>query len=139
MLNNLTVTGNLTQDPEAKKDGTIATFTLAVSTGKDDTLFLSCVAFEKSAEVILKKLIKGDRIVVSGKLVQNNYTNKDGVKKSSISCVVNTIEFIKLNKVEHEEPVVKSKEEPVVESEDEPTYEELVNELMNNNPKKEVG
>ena len=86
-LNQCTFLGRLTREPDiryaAETQMPIARFTLAVGRGtkkenEADADFITCVAFDKRAEFVERYLGKGIRIVVSGRLQNNNYTDKDG-------------------------------------------------------------
>jgi single-strand DNA-binding protein len=46
-----------------------------------DTQWHNLVAFGKVAEIAEKYLDKGNEVVLEGKLVNRNYTDKDGVKR----------------------------------------------------------
>lgn len=84
--------GNLTGDPELRftRDGKgVATFTVASTPRRwdrqsnewvdGDALFLRCSVWDKQAEHVVESLKKGDRVMVSGVLVQRTY-EKDGTK-----------------------------------------------------------
>jgi single-strand DNA-binding protein len=91
----LTITGNLTADPDLRYTGTgtpVAAFTVAASrrvydqaTGqwKDgDTLFLRCSAWRQLAEHIAESLTKGTRVMVTGRLRQREYETSEGDKRT---------------------------------------------------------
>ena len=86
-LNQCTFLGRLTREPDIRyateTQMPIARFTLAVGRGtkkenEAEADFITCVAFDKRAEFVERYLGKGIRIVVSGRLQNNNYTDKDG-------------------------------------------------------------
>lgn len=52
------------------------------------TLFIACVAFGKTADVITRYVSKGDPLLVEGSLEPNEYTDKDGVERSTIQLTV---------------------------------------------------
>ncbi len=91
----ITVTGNLTADPELRFTTAgvpVAAFTVAASRRvydaesgqwKDgDTLFLRCSAWRQLAEHIAESLFKGMRAVVAGRLRQRDYETTDGQKRT---------------------------------------------------------
>ena len=91
--------GRMTRDPETKytrDNKMISSFTLAVSCGKEkeDTLFIDCSTFEKTAEVVQKYTVKGKQVCVTGRLKQDNWVDKDGNKKSKIKLNVSTVELL---------------------------------------------
>ena len=90
--------GRLTKDPDisTSQNGTqIARYTIAIDRiGKDQGAdFISCVAFNKSAEFAEKYLKKGTRIAVEGAIRTGSYTNKDGQKVYTTDVIVNRQEF----------------------------------------------
>ena len=96
--------GRLTRDPEVRYSQTdsnmaIARFSLAVDRrykkqGDEVTAdFFNCTAFGKQGEFVEKYLKKGTKIVVIGRIQNDNYTNKDGQKVYSVQIMVEEIEF----------------------------------------------
>lgn len=70
---------------------TVATskhWTAASGEKREDTLFIRCSAFGKTAEGIRKWLTKGTEVFVEGYLKNNEYTSKSGEQKTSIELVV---------------------------------------------------
>lgn len=99
-MNNITIHGRLTRDPELKeystKDetGKMAKFSVAVDRRfGDETDFFDCIAFGKLAEVIDKFFSKGREIVVSGSMECNPYTAKDGTKRYPWQLRVDSFDF----------------------------------------------
>lgn len=95
--------GRLTRDPEVRysqgaSQTAVARFTIAVDRrfkreGEPDADFLDCTAFGKQAEFIERYLRKGVKVVVCGRVQNNNYTNKDGQMVYSVRIMVEEIEF----------------------------------------------
>jgi single-strand DNA-binding protein len=90
--------GRLTKDPDISisQNGTqIARYTIAIDRiGKDQGAdFISCVAFNKSAEFADKYLKKGTKIAIEGAIRTGSYTNKDGQKVYTTDVIVNRQEF----------------------------------------------
>lgn len=90
--------GRLTKDPDisTSQSGTqIARYTIAIDRfGKDQGAdFISCVAFNKSAEFADKYLKKGTKIAIEGSIRTGSYTNKDGQKVYTTDVIVNRQEF----------------------------------------------
>lgn len=102
-LNQCTFLGRLTRDPEIRYSTgadqiPIARFTLAVDRwkkkdGESEADFFPCVAFDKKAEFAEKYLYCGIRVLVSGSMKNNNYTNKDGEKVYGMELQASHIEF----------------------------------------------
>jgi single-strand DNA-binding protein len=99
-LNHVLLSGRLTADPEPFKDGKVARFSIAVNRSirddsdgswREEVSFFSCAAFNGIATRVLSKLVRGDKVVIVGRLDQSRY-EKDGEKRSSVSVLVNQIE-----------------------------------------------
>lgn len=87
MINNTTLVGRLTKDPEVRYTGSgnaVTSFTIAAdrpfknSQGDRDTDFINCVAWRKTAEVISQWASKGMLIGVTGRIQTRNYENNEG-------------------------------------------------------------
>lgn len=87
MINNITLMGRLTRDPELKTttNGTSLTnFCIAVDRnyqskgGEKQTDFINCVAWRQTAEFITRYFGQGDMIAVTGELQTRKYEDKDG-------------------------------------------------------------
>jgi single-strand DNA-binding protein len=106
--------GRLVRDPEVRvstggNPTTISKFTLAVDRkfkrdGQPDADFFSCVSFGKQAEFVEKYLHKGTKVLISGRLENNDYTNRDGQKVYSVQISVEEIEFAESKKAAEEQP-----------------------------------
>ena len=103
-MNKAILMGRLTRDPEVRysqpdSNMAIARFSLAVDRRykkQGDTVtadFFNCTAFGKQGEFVEKYLKKGTKIVVTGRIQNDNYTNKDGQKVYSVQIMVEEIEF----------------------------------------------
>ena len=110
-MNNLTINGNLVRDMEIKdvKGLLIGEFTIAnnqrVGKDKDETTFLKCTLFGSRVEALEKFLVKGAKVLVTGRLSIANVQAEDGYK-TFVSCIVNELEIEKF--VEPEEQPKKS-------------------------------
>lgn len=103
-MNKAILMGRLTRDPEVRYSQSdssmaIARFSLAVDRrykkqGDETTAdFFNCTAFGKQGEFVEKYLKKGTKIVVTGRIQNDNYTNKEGQKVYSVQIMVEEIEF----------------------------------------------
>ena len=101
-MNKAILMGRLTRDPEVRYTEAqlaIARFSLAVDRkfkkqGDEVTAdFFNCTAFGKQAEFVEKYLKKGIKVVVIGRIQNDNYTNKDGQKVYSVQVIVEEMEF----------------------------------------------
>ena len=102
-MNKCILMGNLTRDPEIRYSQgenslAIARFSLAVNRrfsrdGEEDTDFFNCTAFGKQAEFVEKYFSKGSRMLLSGRVQNDNYTNNNGEKVYSVQIIAEEIEF----------------------------------------------
>lgn len=102
-MNMTILLGNVTRDPEIRytqgeNSFAMAHFDLAVNRpfakeGEPNADFFHCVAFRKQAEVVEKYFRQGSRMLLVGRMQNNNYTNKNGEKVYSYQVVVEKIEF----------------------------------------------
>ena len=103
-MNKVILMGRLTRDPEVRysqgdSQMAIARFSLAVDRRfkrQGDTVtadFFNCTAFGKQGEFVEKYLKQGTKIVVAGRIQNDNYTNKEGQKVYSVQIIVEEIEF----------------------------------------------
>jgi single-strand DNA-binding protein len=100
------VAGNITRDPEMRTTGSgsqVCSFAIAVnrsfkdSSGnqQDQVSYLDCVAWGKSAEIICQYVHKGSALLVSGRLEQRSWEDKNsGQKRSRTEIVVEDFSFI---------------------------------------------
>ena len=105
MLNSVALMGRLTADPELKStsnDKNYARFTLAVSRGDKDnnTDFINCVAWNKTAEFISKYFSKGKLIALEGNIQTGSYQDKEGNKRKSFEVVAHRAHFVESKKKE---------------------------------------
>lgn len=109
-MNHLILMGRLVKDPDvnyANSGTTIGRFTIAVDRrfkreGQPEADFFNCTTFGKQAEFVEKYLKKGTKILLSGELQNNNYTDKDGVAHYSVNVIVNEIEFAESKRAQTE-------------------------------------
>lgn len=101
-MNEVIMMGRLTKDPDVRYGGAnntcIAKFSLAVDRrfkrdGEPTADFFNCTSFGKQGEFVEKYLKKGTKIVLTGELRNDNYTNKEGQKVYGMQIVTNTVEF----------------------------------------------
>jgi len=102
-MNKVILMGRLTRDPEVRysqgaSQTAIARFSIAVDRrfkreGEPDADFFNCTAFGKQAEFIERYLHKGVKVVVCGRIQNDNYTNKEGQMVYSVRVMVDEIEF----------------------------------------------
>ena len=96
-MNNVNLIGRVTRDIELHngQNSTVCKFSLAVNRRfkKDETDFINCVAFGKTAELISKYVTKGQQFAVSGRIQTGSY-DKDGQRVYTTDVVVESFTFI---------------------------------------------
>jgi len=102
-MNKVILMGNLTRDPEIRYSQgenslAIARFSIAVNRrfsrqGDTDTDFFNCTAFGRQAEFVEKYFHKGSRMLLTGRVQNDNYTNSNGEKVYSVQVIAEEVEF----------------------------------------------
>ena len=100
----LTVVGNLTDDPELRftpSGAAVANFTVAStprifrresnSWEDGDTLYMRCSIWRQAAENVAESLVRGTRVVVTGRLKQRSYETREGEKRTVVELEVDEI------------------------------------------------
>ena len=103
-MNKVILMGRLTRDPEMRVSQgdnslNIAKFSLAVDrrfqkNGEKETDFFNCTAFGKQADFVDRYLKQGTKILLVGRIQNDNYTNKEGQKVYTTDVVVERHEFV---------------------------------------------
>ncbi len=93
-MNNITITGNLTREPELKFTSTgtpLCSFTIASNQGKDKkALFIDCDVWNDDITESVAELPKGTRITVTG-LLKQEYWEKDGEEHSRLKITAQDV------------------------------------------------
>lgn len=100
----LTIIGNLTSDPELRftpSGAAVANFTVASTPRTFDrqsnewkdgeTLFMRCSIWRDAAENVAESLVRGTRVVLSGRLKSRSYETKEGEKRTVIELEVDEV------------------------------------------------
>lgn len=105
-FNKVILMGNLTRDPETRNTPngqSVTNFSLAVNRtwkgadgqANEDVSYIDCVAWGKPGEIIAQYLGKGRAVLVSGRLDQRSWDDKEsGQKRSKIEVVVEDFNFV---------------------------------------------
>lgn len=101
-MNRVNLIGRLTKDTEILESGEnkYVRFTLAANRkfqnaeGEYDADFISCVAWNKTAELINKHFSKGSEIGIDGRIQTGNYDKEDGTKVYTTDVIVESITFV---------------------------------------------
>lgn len=101
-MNKVFITGRLTKNPEPKQTKTgVSVTTFSVASDKrasknnpePGTNFFDCVAWGSRGETISKYFVKGNPILIEGRLDYQTW-EKDGMKRSKIIIVVDDFQFM---------------------------------------------
>lgn len=98
----MTITGNLTADPELRftpSGAAVANFTVAhtprFKRGDEwedgETTFMRCSIWRDAAENVAESLHRGTRVVATGNLVSRSYETKDGEKRTVMELEVDEV------------------------------------------------
>lgn len=93
-LNTVTLSGNLTRDPELRQTASgknVCSIRLASKTFGDKTVFTDVSAWEKLAELLNDALSKGSRLVLTGRLEYREWEDSDGKKRNAHSIVAQDV------------------------------------------------
>ena len=104
-FNKVILSGNLTRDPQLSyttNQTAVVEFGLAVNrrwTGQDgskkeETCFVDCRVYGKSAENINKFCKKGNPLLIEGRLIFDSWISDDGSKHSKHHITVENFQFI---------------------------------------------
>ena len=99
------IVGNLTRDPELRSTPSgaqVCGFTVAVNrnykdasgNSQEQVSFIDCSAWGRSGELIAQYAKKGSGILVSGRIEQRSWEDKEGQKRSRFEIVVEDFNFI---------------------------------------------
>jgi single-strand DNA-binding protein len=105
-LNKVMLMGNLTRDPELRytpNNQAVANIGMAINRTwfnkqtnekQEETTFVDCEAWGRTAEVINQYLKKGRPIYIEGRLKLDQWQDKDGGNRSKLKVVVENFQFI---------------------------------------------
>ncbi len=103
-LNRVLLMGNLTRDIEVKytaNNTAVANIGLAVNRRyrsgdeyREETTFVDCEAWGRTAETMGKYLSKGRPVFIEGRLKLDEWQDKDGNRRTKLVTVVENFQFI---------------------------------------------
>ena len=103
MINNVILIGRLTKDVELRQTNSntqIVSFTLAVNRafkgqdGTQQTDFINCKVFNKTAQNIARYCGRGSSVAVQGSIQTGNYKKQDGTTVYTTDVMVNQVAFL---------------------------------------------
>jgi single-strand DNA-binding protein len=126
-FNTVVLAGHLTRDPELRytpQGAAVCDFTIAINrkfTKKDgekgeEVAFVDVTSWNRQAEIAAEYLKKGRPVLVSGRIVQDRWEDKDtGQKRSKLRVVAGSLHFLGTGSKDAEAPLAESApEEPLV-------------------------
>lgn len=101
MLNNVTLCGRLTANPELKtttNGKNVTSFSVAVdrdfkNNGEKQTDFINIVAWGNTADFVCKNFCKGKQIIIQGRIETRNFTTNNGDKRYVTEVIANNVYF----------------------------------------------
>ena len=101
-MNKIMIIGNLTRDPELRTTAAgvpVCRFCVAVNRrfvpeGDQGADFFDVVTFRKTAENCASYLVKGRKVCVVGALRINEYTDREGNRRTSVDIAADEVEFL---------------------------------------------
>lgn len=117
MINNVILVGNLTKDPELRYTPSgVATvrFTVAVKRpfGENETDFINCIAWRKTAENLANYQTKGSLVGVEGRIQTGSYEGQDGKRVYTTDVVAENIRFLGSKQKERQEEPQQTDKDP---------------------------
>ena len=104
-LNTVMLAGHLTRDPQLRslpQDKTVVSFSLAINRRfkgadgeiKEDSTFVDCEAWGRTAELVGQYLQKGSGCYVEGRLKLDAWEDKEGAKRSRLKVVADSVQVL---------------------------------------------
>lgn len=104
-VNRVTLIGRLTRDPELRytpSNMPVSEVGLAINRKwmpkngdeQEETTFVDCSVFGKSAELICQYVKKGESIYIEGRLKMDEWNDREGQKRSKLKVVVDNFQFL---------------------------------------------
>lgn len=96
-FNQVIIGGRITADVECKTTTTgksVASFTIAVNGRNNDTTFINCQAWEKTAELVANHFKKGASIMVVGSLQVRSWNDNNGNKRYATEVLVDRVYLV---------------------------------------------
>lgn len=102
MINRVVLVGRLTKEPELRttpSGSKVCQYTLAVNRnrkadGQPEADFISCVSWNKTAELMNQYLSKGALIGIEGRIQTRNYDDNSGRKVYVTEVITDSVQFL---------------------------------------------
>ena len=99
--NQVTMTGNITRDPEIRFTNTgksVTSFSIAVGRRyqvngewQEQTSFFNVSAWGQLGENVAASASKGSRVTITGRMDQREYTDKEGNKRQAVDLIADEV------------------------------------------------
>jgi single-strand DNA-binding protein len=96
-MNNVFFIGRITKTPELRHTTAgkpYCRFTLAVDRDKDSADFIPCVCWAENAENMAKYVVKGQQLLVSGKMQSGSYQDDSGNTRYTLDAFIYRVDFL---------------------------------------------
>ena len=104
-INHIVVSGNLTRDPEMRTvgaDKSVVSFTIAHNSRykssdgeqREEVSFIDIEVWGRQGEIAAQYLVKGSQTIVEGRIKQDNWTDKEGQKRSKLKLVADKVHLM---------------------------------------------
>lgn len=104
-FNKVILAGNLTRDPQLSylpSNTPVCEFGMAINRKwrskegemREDTCFVELACYGKQADTLNQYMRKGQPLLVEGRLKYHQWEGKDGTKRSRLTVVVDTFQFL---------------------------------------------
>ena len=104
-INHSVFSGNLVRDPEMRTvgaDKSVVSFTIAHNSRyksadgeqREEVSFIDIEAWGRQGEIAAQYLTKGAQTVVEGRIKQDNWTDKEGQKRSKLKLVADKVHLM---------------------------------------------
>lgn len=105
MINRVVLVGRITKDPDLRKtqNGTsVVSFTIAcnrrVPSQGQDADFISCVAWNKTADFMAQYVKKGALLGLEGRIQTRSYDDRDGKRVYVTEVIADNVQFLESKK-----------------------------------------
>jgi single-strand DNA-binding protein len=96
-MNNVFLLGRITKEPEVRQTTggkSYCRFTLAVDRDKDSADFIPCVCWGDNAQNMAKYVVKGQQLLVQGKMQSGSYKDDSGNTRYTLDAFIYRIDFL---------------------------------------------
>jgi single-strand DNA-binding protein len=107
-LNSVTLSGNLTRDPELRdlpSGKKVVSLRLASAGFGDRSGYYDVTAWEKLAELITDAFSKGSRFTFTGRVEYREWDDKEGNRRNAVSFIANDVVWPKRDQADDDDEI----------------------------------